>query len=115
MKEESLALFLFSLLLVVVILCIYISNVIPFPSFPSTSPHPLLPLPCLYEGFPTCPPMPDRQLIISLSWVIKPPQDQEAPVSVMPDKAILCYISIWNHVDSLDGGLVLESLEVLVG
>ena len=28
-----------------------------------------------------------------LSWVIKPLQNQRAPVPVMPDKRILCYIS----------------------
>jgi hypothetical protein len=31
-----------------------------------------------------------------LSWVMKPPQDHAAPLPVMPDKAVLCYISIWS-------------------
>jgi hypothetical protein len=84
---------------------IYISNVIPFPDFPSEnllshppstcSPtHPLL--------FP-CPGIP-------LHWGIKPSQDQGLFLPVMTNKAILCYICSWSHgslrVYSLFGGLV---------
>jgi hypothetical protein len=34
---------------------------------------------------------------IPLWLAIKPPQDQGPPFSLMSDKAILCYICIWNH------------------
>jgi hypothetical protein len=41
---------------------------------------------------------------------IKPPQDQDPPIPLMSDKAILCYICIWSHrslpVHSLIGSLV---------
>jgi len=82
-----------------VILFIYISNVIPLPSFPSTNPLSPPPSPCLYDGAPSpaCPPTPAQQPSIPQSWVIKPPQDQGAPIPVMPDKEILCYISNWSH------------------
>jgi hypothetical protein len=83
---------------------IYISNVIPFPAFPSNPPshspsprspnHPL-PLPC--PGIP-------------LHWGIKPSQDQGPLLSLMSNKAIFCYICSWSHgslhVYSLLGGLV---------
>jgi hypothetical protein len=39
-------------LLLLVILFIYIANVIPLQGLPSTNPHPILPLLCLYEGAP---------------------------------------------------------------
>jgi hypothetical protein len=70
-----------------VILFIFISNVIPLPSFPSTSPLPP-PSPCLYEGAPprTHPLLPQWPSI-PLYWVIKPPQVQGAPLPVMADKA----------------------------
>jgi hypothetical protein len=50
------------------------SKCFPTSSFPSIRPHPLLPLPCLYEGAPT----PAHPLLlqwpsVSLPWVIKPP------------------------------------------
>jgi hypothetical protein len=87
----------FSFLLV--ILFIYISNVIPLPSLPSTSPHPLLPPTCLHEGapHPSTHPLLLQWPSISLFWVIKPPQDQGAPLPALPHKAILCYISSWSH------------------
>jgi hypothetical protein len=69
------------------ILFIYISNVIPFLSFPSTTPlyHP--PLPCFFKGDP----QPTYLLPLSgpsipLHWGIKPSQDQ-GPLLLMPDKA----------------------------
>ena len=46
--------------------------------------------------WPAYRPLPQRP-IISLSWVIKPPQDQGGPLPVMLDKANLCYISSWSH------------------
>jgi hypothetical protein len=75
--------------------------------------HPLLPPSCLHEGAP----QPVHSLMpqwprIPLSWVIMPPQDQGAPIPVMPDKANLCYISSWSApppaptVYSLVDGLV---------
>jgi hypothetical protein len=33
---------------------------------------------------------------IALCWIIEPPQDQR-PLPLMPDKAILCYICSWSH------------------
>jgi hypothetical protein len=62
------------------------------------SPLSSVPSPCFYEGapLPTHPLLP-QQPSIPLSWVIKPPQDQEDSLPVKPDKAILCYISIWRH------------------
>jgi hypothetical protein len=82
----------------IVILFIYISNVIPLPSFPSTNSLSPPPSACLYEGAP----LPTHPLglqppSVSLSWVIKPPLDQGAPLPVMLDKAFLCYIFIWSH------------------
>jgi hypothetical protein len=70
------------------ILFVYISNVIPFPGFPSANPlfHP--PLPCFYEGAP-----PPTHLLLShcpsilLHWGIKPSQDQKPPFPLMLDKA----------------------------
>jgi hypothetical protein len=83
------------------IFSIYISNVIPFPDFPSShfpfpcSPTHPLPLPC--PG-------------IYLHWGIQPSQDQGPLLPLMTDKAILCYICGWSHgsllLYSLVGGLV---------
>ena len=66
----------------------------PFPISPLQTLYPL-PFPCLYEGAPplTHPFLPQTPSV-PLSWVIKPSQDQGSPLPVMPDKAILCYISI---------------------
>ena len=58
------------------------------PLFPPASmrvlPHPILPL------LPHCPSIP-------LCWGIKLSQDLGHPLSLMPDKAILCYICSWSH------------------
>jgi hypothetical protein len=84
---------------------IYISNAIPFPCLPSKTPLSHCPSPCS----PTLPlllPCPG----ISLHWVMEPSQDQGILLSLMSDKAILCYICSWSHgyfhVYSLEGGLV---------
>jgi hypothetical protein len=67
--------------------------------------------PCFHEGAspPTHPILPQRPSI-PLSWENKPPQCQGAPLLVIPDKAILCYICNWSygslHVYSLIGGFV---------
>jgi hypothetical protein len=87
--------YLFNLILSYLILTyfLYISNVIPLPSFPSYPlSHPLLLCGCLstHPLLPQCP-------RISLLWIIKPPRDQGAPLPLMPDKAFLHYISIWSH------------------
>jgi hypothetical protein len=87
---------------------IYISNLFPFPGFPSenslshppmlySTTNPLL-LPCL--GSP-------------LHWGIESSQDQGPLLPLMSNKAILCYICSWSHgslhVYSLVGGLVSGS------
>ena len=96
------------------------SNNIALLSFPSTNPYPTPPSLCLYEGAPsptvpllhTPTPQPHWSSI-HLCWGIKPPQDQEPPLPLMSDKAILCYICSWSpvslHVYSLVGGLVPRS------
>ena len=71
--------------------------------------HP--PSPCFYDGaFPPTHPLPTHHPDNSLHWGIKPSWDQWSLLPLMPDKAILCYISSWSHgslhVYSLFGGLV---------
>jgi hypothetical protein len=85
------------------ILFIYISNVIPFPSFPRKLPI-SSPSPCFYGSvppltYPLLPPQPG----IPLHGGIKRSQDQGPLLPLMPDKTILSYIR------SLVGGLVPES------
>jgi hypothetical protein len=90
------------------ILCIFISNVIPFPGFSCGISLFHSPSPCFYEGAPH--PPTTHSPGIPLHWGIKPSQDQEALLLLMPDNAILCYICRWSHgslqVYSLAGGLV---------
>ena len=62
----------------------------PFPVSPPQAPYPLLPPGPAHPLLPQCSSIP-------LFWVIKPPQDQGTPLPVMPDKAILYYISSWSH------------------
>ena len=105
--SQFLNFFLFSFFFFkMVILFTYNSCVFPLSSFPSFQfplPKPTIPSesPCIYEGSPPaahpllwqCPSIP-------LLWVIEPPQNQGAPLPVMPAKAILCSISSWS-LDSL--------------
>jgi len=92
--------------LLLAIFFIYISNVIPFPHFPSGNLLPHSPTPCsphlfthsllpLYPGIP-------------LHWGIEPSQNQVPLLPLLPNKAILCYICGWSHqslhVYSLGGG-----------
>jgi hypothetical protein len=103
-----------------VILFIDISNVIPLPTFHSSSPLSPPPSSCLYEGthshtHPLLPQCPN----VHLSWVNKRPQDQEAPLPIMSDKAMPCYISSWSQFPpiplySLFGCLVSGDLGSLV-
>jgi hypothetical protein len=93
------------------ILCIYISNVIPFPVSPLQTPCPISPFPCFYEGArPPTYPLPPHRPGIPLHWGIEPSQDQGPLFPLMPDKVILCYICSWSigslHVYFLVGGLV---------
>ena len=85
----------------------------PLPDFPSAKPpshppHLLLLWGCslIHLTHPLRPHRPG----IPPRWSIKPPQDQGPGLSLMPDKAILCYICSWSysslHVYSLVGGLV---------
>ena len=75
----------------------------PSPSFPSRNPQSYLPY--LYEDA-----LPPPRPSISLHWGIEPSWDQGSPLPLMPDKAILCYMSVSSHgtlhVYSLVGGLV---------
>ena len=82
--------------------------------FPLHKPHIPFSLPCLYE----CAPPPAHSLLPqhpSIPLPLEFPQDHDAPLTVMPDKAIFCYISSWSHVSptptprhvySLVGGFV---------
>ena len=71
---------------------IYISNVIPFPSFPSE--NPLSPFPSPYS--PTHPlPLPGPG--IPLHRGIELSQDQGSLLPLMIDKAIFCYICSRSH------------------
>ena len=89
---------------------IYISNVIPFPGFPSKNPlcPPVFPCSPTHLLLLPCPGSP-------LHWDIKPPQDQGPLLSLMSNKVILRYICSWSHgslqVYSLVGGLVPGSSE----
>ena len=67
------------------ILVIYISNVIPFPTFPSVNTYPILSYPASMRVLPppTYPFLPHHPL----HWGIKPSQDQGPPLPSMPDKA----------------------------
>jgi hypothetical protein len=89
---------------------IYISNIIPFPDFPSKNPLSHTPSPCR----PTHP-LRLPGLGIPLHWGIKPSQDQGPLLPLLSNKAILCYICSWSHeflhLYSLVGGLVLGSSE----
>ena len=93
----------------------YISNVIPFPRFPSENALFHCPSPCspTYTLMLPCPGIP-------LYWGIESSQDQGTLLPLMSNKAILCYIRSGNHgflhVYSLVGGLVPGSSGgVLVG
>ena len=71
---------------------IYISNVIPFPGFPSK--NPLSP--------PSSPCSPTHPLLlpgpgIPLHWGLEPSQDQGPLLPLMTDRVILCYICSWSH------------------
>ena len=65
----------------------YISNVIPFPSFPSANVLSHLPLTCFYEGAPPTPTHSPHRPSIPLHWGIKLSQDQWPPLPLMPHKA----------------------------
>ena len=89
---------------------IFISNIMPFPDFPSKN--------SLYPPSPCLPNYP-LQLLgpgIALHWDIKPLQDQEPILPLMTNKAILCNICNRSHgslhVYSLVGGLVSVSSRV---
>jgi hypothetical protein len=102
-----------------VILFIYILNVYPLSHFPLYNPPSPPSTPCLNEGAPqTAHPLLPQCPNIPLLWVIETPQDQGAPLSLMPEKAILCYISRWSHgyphVYSVVYGLVPGAFGCLV-
>jgi hypothetical protein len=66
---------------------IYVSNVITFPGFPSINTLSHSPYPCS----PTHPLMLPGP-VIPLYWAIEPLQDQEPLLQSMANQAILCYI-----------------------
>jgi hypothetical protein len=93
----------------------YISNVLPFPYFPSAntiSHHsPLFLWGCSSTLPPTTPSPPLHSHTLG-HWAFTGPGPL---LPLMPDKAILCYICSWGHalhVYSLVGGLVPGSSEV---
>jgi hypothetical protein len=95
-----------------------ISNVVPLPGFPSTTPYPIPPSKLLLWGYsPTHPPLPHCPSI-PLHWGVKLPKDQGPllPLMLMPDEVILYYLCSWSHgshrVYCLVGGLVPGSSEV---
>jgi hypothetical protein len=60
------------------------------------------PLPAIPASMIVLPHSPAHPLLpqgpsIPLPWIIELPQDQGAPLPVMPDKVILCYICSWSH------------------
>ena len=59
------------------------------PPLPSASMR-VLPQPPIHLLTPNCPSS-------FLYWGIQPSQDQEPPLPLMSDKAILCYICSWSH------------------
>jgi hypothetical protein len=76
--------------------------------FPVASPQKSIPplSPIFFEGFsPSTHPLPHPHPDIPLHWGIKPSQNQEPLLSLMPKKAILCYICSWRR-----GSLHLYSL-----
>ena len=93
-------------------LCIYISNVIPFPGFISENPHPIPDSSASMRAFPY-PPTPTSLPWHSPTLGHRTFTGPRALLPLMPDKAILCYICRWSHeslhVYSLVGGLVRES------
>jgi hypothetical protein len=64
---------------------VYISNVIPFPSFHSANPYPIPPYPASMRVLPH--PLPPHCSRIPLYWSIKPSQDHGLPLPLMSDKA----------------------------
>ena len=69
-----------------------------FPISPPQTPYCLSPTLCFYEDAPQpADPLLPQRPSIPLSWVMEPPQDQGTSLPVIPNKAILCYISSWSH------------------
>jgi hypothetical protein len=99
-----------------IILFYYITNAVPLSGLPLIYPLIQPSLLCLKESAPppTHPPLPDSSSI-SILWRINPPQDQVAPLPVMPDTAVLCYICRRSHgtthAYTLIGGLDTGSSE----
>ena len=97
--------FLYFYLFLLDIFFIYISNVIPFPSFPSKNPLSFPHSPCSLTH-----PHPFPGPGIPLYWGIEPSQNQGPLFPLMTDQAILNYICSQIHeslhVFSLIGGLV---------
>ena len=76
----------------------------PFLILPPKTPNPIFHFP----AYNLCPPL--SWPGIPLHWSIKPSQDQWPLLSLISEKAILCYIFLWSHgslhVYSLIGSLV---------
>jgi len=73
------------------ILCISISNVIPFPSFPFKNPLTYPPPPASVNMLPPTATHTHRNTL-AFPWGNEPSQDQRLLLQLIPDNAILCYI-----------------------
>jgi hypothetical protein len=107
----------FILFILLVFFCLHVKYYFPY-LFPLRKPPSKPPSPCFYVGaLPSTYPLPPHCSNIPLHWDIESPEDQGSPFPLIPDKAILCYISCRSygslHVYSFFGGK-LKSWELWV-
>jgi hypothetical protein len=86
----------------------------PFPvSSTLKPPYPIPSPPASMRVFPQLYPLQPPHSLITVHWGIEPSRDKGSLLSLMPNKAILCYIYGWSHgslhMYSLIGGLVPEN------
>jgi len=79
-----------------IILFVYISNAVLLPNLPPCTPHTpfasksILPHPHTH-------PLPPHPSKVLLPWGTKLPQERKPPLSMTPDKAVLCYLCSRGH------------------